>query len=197
MAKRNTLINWKKANGIDDLVNKSVDDSPHEEKHINTGTGFKYVNPTQQIANEVTEMRRLKKATAIIRKDFKKELQFKYPTHCNEFIDANIFRLTSEKIKEEENLEKDKLRKQKEMNRTMIPLRDGETHTSGKRDSIKDVTIRKTHYKSNSFNPNLFLKYEYYHPGKFIKFDYESHDAWSCCLNDDKNNKVKFNFFIF
>ena len=73
MAKRNTLINWKKANGIDDLVNKSVDDSPHEEKHINTGTGFKYVNPTQQIANEVTEMRRLKKATAIIRKDFKKE----------------------------------------------------------------------------------------------------------------------------
>ena len=53
-------------------------------------------------------------------------------------------------------------------------------------------TTKKRHIKSKSvYNPNPFVKYEYTHPGKFIKFEHEKNDAWSCCLSDDKNAKVR------
>ena len=38
---------------------------------------------------------------------------------------------------------------------------------------------------------DIFEKYEYFHPGNWIKFDFENEETWSCCLNFDFDSKVK------
>ncbi len=141
-------------------------------------------------------------------------MQRKYPIHCNEFIDANVFRLASEKLKYGEHLAKEKLKLQKEkererefngtVNGTVYNKKEELTSTDQIISKIKGnidkdpmfepPRMKTYHNKSKSYNPNPFIKYEYTHPGKFIKFDFEKHEAWSCCLNDDKNHVVSLSF---
>ena len=70
-SKRNTLTYWKKANGVDEFVNHSDDgDSQNEKNALN------YVNPMMQITKSNFGMRDVKKKTAILRHDIKKEYNF-------------------------------------------------------------------------------------------------------------------------
>ncbi len=69
-SKRNTHIYWKKVNGIGDLLDQSDEIDSHDEKQK---TGFKYTNPTLRVAEEINDMRKTKKITAIMRNDIKKE----------------------------------------------------------------------------------------------------------------------------
>jgi len=58
---------WKKANGLDDVMNRSDDGESFEKNNLN------YINPTMQITKKDMEMRTTKKTTAILRHDIKKE----------------------------------------------------------------------------------------------------------------------------
>jgi len=56
--------------------------------------------------------------------------------------------------------------------------------------SQKANTLKPQMKKRYSSQSDLFEKYEYFHPGKWTIFDYESHNVWSCCLNYKIESKV-------
>ena len=82
----------------------------------------------------------------------------------------------------------DRLRTQKEMNRTQLPRFEEEKNNSENIiDKIRNIDnqlkIKKKHIKSRSLYQNPFVKFEYSHPGKYIKFEHETMEIWSCCIS--------------
>ncbi len=74
---------------------------------------------------------------------------------------------------------------------------------SGKNDTVKTkegilimelpktVKVNKMSRRSHS-QSQLYNQYEYFHCGNFTQFNYETQEAWSCCMNNDQNSKVIF-----
>ena len=123
---------------------------------------------------------------------------FQYPTHTHEFIDANVFKLSETKIKFKENMLRDKMRSVRDLNRIMLPKQieppnEGKTIIDNIRNfsKLEKENLKKQHhFKSKSYSSNHFIKHEWNHPGKFIKFEHEKSEAWSCCMASEKNYQV-------
>ena len=81
---RNTLLFWKKENqgNENESMNKSLEgdlgtNEPLSIKNANqTSLTMKYINPTLQMAKEVEEMREKKRATAIMRNDYRRRYNY-------------------------------------------------------------------------------------------------------------------------
>lgn len=121
-----------------------------------------------------------------------KHIRYDYSQTTNDNLheSQNLPLLTNEKYKSNSNFINSKM---KTFSGAINPLSSHEFKgTNIKNNEKNNFTIRDS-------NNNPWLKYEYFHPGKWTKMatDLDSKksgdqrlDAWSCCVSTDKNSQV-------